>query len=60
MAASAAFVAAALTIPPFQRFLGLALPTPFGLVLSGAATFASLAIGRALVADDGLRTSPAT
>jgi calcium-translocating P-type ATPase len=60
VAGSAAFVGAALMFPPLQQFLGLALPTPFGLALCGAATFASLAISRILDADNGLNTSPAT
>ncbi len=46
--ASAAFVAAALAFGPFQRFLGLAVPTPFGLALCAGATLASLMISRAL------------
>jgi cation-transporting ATPase I len=57
---SAAFVAAALMFPPFQRFLDLALPTPFGLALCAAAMLASLAISRALAAGNGLTTSRAT
>ncbi len=57
---SAAFVAAALMFPPFQRFLDLALPTPFGLALCAAAMVASLAISRALAAGNGLTTSRAT
>jgi hypothetical protein len=48
VAASAAFVAAAVAFPPLQGFLGLALPTPFGLVLCGAATLASLSLSRSL------------
>jgi magnesium-transporting ATPase (P-type) len=48
VAASAAFVAAAVAFPPLQRFLGLAVPTPFGLLLCGLATLASVALSRAL------------
>jgi cation-transporting P-type ATPase I len=48
VAASAAFVLVVQTLPPFQQFLGLALPTPFGLALSGGAILGSLAISRAL------------
>jgi cation-transporting P-type ATPase I len=57
--ASAAFVAAALAFPPFQRFLGLALPTPLGLGLCGGAIFSSLAISRALATDNALNASRA-
>ncbi len=59
VAGSAAFVAAALMFPPLQRFLGLAFPTPFGLVLAGAATVGSLAISRILMAHDEPNQSPA-
>jgi hypothetical protein len=58
VAGSAGFVAAALTLPPFQGFLGLALPTPFGLALCGAAAAASVAISRILSADNGFKTPP--
>jgi len=44
--ASFAFVAASLTFPPLQRFLGLAVPTPLGLVLCAGASAASVLIGR--------------
>jgi magnesium-transporting ATPase (P-type) len=43
---SAAFVAAALALPPLQGFLGLAVPTPFGLVLCAAAMLGSVALSR--------------
>lgn len=48
VAGSAAFIAAAVALPPLQGFLGLALPGPFGLLLCGGATLASVAISRAL------------
>jgi magnesium-transporting ATPase (P-type) len=48
VAASAAFVAAAVALPPLKGFLGLAVPTPFGLALCAGATLASVAISRAL------------
>ncbi len=57
---SAAFVAATLVFPPFQRFLGLALPTPFGLSLCAAAALASVAISRVLAAGNGFQPAPAT
>jgi magnesium-transporting ATPase (P-type) len=56
--ASAAFVAAVQALPPFQQFFGLALPTPFGLMLCGGAILGSLAISRALSAGDHLDPSP--
>lgn len=49
--ASAVFVAAALAFPPLQGFLGLTLPTPYGLFLCAAATVGSLAISRGLGAN---------
>jgi magnesium-transporting ATPase (P-type) len=57
VAGSGAFVAAALAFPPLQQFLGLAVPTPFGLAIVGIATVASVAISRALLGDNGLNTS---
>jgi calcium-translocating P-type ATPase len=54
VAGSAVFVGAAVAFPPFQRFLGLALPTPAGLILCGVAALASLLISRALAAGNGL------
>jgi calcium-translocating P-type ATPase len=60
VAASAAFVGAAVTFPPFQRFLGLGTPGPFGLALSAAAILASLVISRMLVADDAPNPTPHT
>jgi len=57
---SAAFVGAALTVPPVQSFLGLAPPTPFGLVLCAAAALASVAISRALGAGNGKYRTTAT
>ena len=51
---SAAFVAAVQTLPPFQRFLGFAPPTPFGLILCAGAILGSLAISRVLSAGDHL------
>ena len=47
---SAAFVAAAVALPPLQGFLGLAVPTPFGLVLCAAAILGSIALSRLLAA----------
>jgi magnesium-transporting ATPase (P-type) len=49
----------ALAFPPFQRFLGLALPTPFGLALCAGATLSSLVVSRALAAGNELNTSRA-
>jgi hypothetical protein len=58
VAGSAAFVLAVQVLPPFQQFFGLALPTPFGMILSAAAILGSLAISRALAASDHLNPSP--
>jgi len=55
--ASAAFVAACLAFPPLQRFLGLAVPTPLGLALCGAAGLAAVAISRLLTQDNHLNPS---
>ncbi len=57
VAGSAAFVAAALAFPPFQGFLGLAVPTPLGLALCAGATLSSVAISRAFASENGLNTS---
>ncbi len=54
-----AFVAAAVTFPPLQSFLGFALPTPLGLALIAGAMATSLAISRILVSDGQPKTSPA-
>ena len=51
VAGSAAFVAAAVALPPLQGFLGLAVPGPFGLALCAGATLASVSISRALAGD---------
>jgi cation-transporting P-type ATPase I len=48
VAGSAAFVAAAVALPPLQGFFGLATPGPLGLALCVGATVASVAISRAL------------
>jgi magnesium-transporting ATPase (P-type) len=53
VAASGAFVAAAIAVPPFQRFLGLAVPTPAGLVMCAGATAASLAVSRGILNGNG-------
>ncbi len=53
--ASGAFVALALAFAPLQGFLGLAVPTPYGLLLCAGATVASLAMSRGLGAN-GLAT----
>jgi hypothetical protein len=45
-------------VPPFQRFLGLASPTPFGLTLCAGAILGSLAISRVLSAGDHLNPTP--
>jgi hypothetical protein len=58
VAGSAAFVAAAVAFPPLQRFLGLALPTPPGLILCAAAALASLYLSRVLAAANGLDRGP--
>ncbi len=51
VAGSAAFIAAAVALPPLQGFLGLALPGPFGLLLCAGATLASVALSRALAGE---------
>ena len=56
VAGSAAFVAAALAFPPFQRFLGLTVPGPFELLLTAGAIAGAAAVSRLLVAS---RRSPA-
>lgn len=38
----------AMTVPPLQTFLGLALPTPFGWVLIGGGALVAVALGRVL------------
>jgi calcium-translocating P-type ATPase len=48
VAGSLAFVVASLAFPPFQQFLGLAIPSPLGLALCGGSTAASWGLGRAL------------
>ena len=48
---SAAFVAAAVALPPLQGFFGLAMPGPFGLALCAGAILASVAISRALAGE---------
>jgi magnesium-transporting ATPase (P-type) len=58
VAGSAAFVAAIQTFPPFQRFFGLALPTPFGVLLCAGAILGSLVISRGLSASDRLDPTP--
>ncbi|MBV9809115.1 MAG: HAD-IC family P-type ATPase [Solirubrobacterales bacterium] len=50
---SAAFVAAAVALPPLQGFFGLAIPGPFGLALCVGGTIASVAISRALAGGGG-------
>ena len=57
VAASGAFVLAAQMLPPFQRFFGLALPGPAGLMVCGAAILGSLIISRVLSASDDLTPS---
>lgn len=54
---SAAFMAAALAFPPLQQFLGLALPTPYGMALCTLAALSSVLISRVLTGD---RLSPST
>jgi calcium-translocating P-type ATPase len=51
VAGSGAFVAASVALAPLSGFLGLAVPTPFGLVLCAGATLASVAISRALAGE---------
>jgi cation-transporting ATPase I len=51
VAGSAAFIAAAVALPPLQGFLGLAVPGPFGLLMCAGATLASVTISRALAGD---------
>jgi magnesium-transporting ATPase (P-type) len=51
VAGSAAFIAAAVALPPLQGFFGLGLPGPFGLLLCAGATLGSVAISRTLAAD---------
>jgi calcium-translocating P-type ATPase len=58
VAGSAAFVGLVQALPPFQRFFGLALPTPFGLIVCAGAILGSLAVSRALSAGDQLKPSP--
>lgn len=55
--ASAAFVAIALVFAPLQGFLGLAVPTPYGLMLCAGATAASLAISRGVGANGLIATT---
>jgi len=53
--ASFGVLGAALTVPPLRAFLSLALPSPFGLLLVGTASFAALLLGRVAPALAGLR-----
>ncbi len=45
---SAGLMLTAMTVPPLQTFLGLALPTPFGWVLIGGGALVAVALGRLL------------
>jgi calcium-translocating P-type ATPase len=58
VAGSGAFVGACLAFPPLQSFLGLAVPTPFGLLLCGSAALAAVALSRGLNPDN--RVNPST
>jgi len=55
VSASFGVLGAALTVPPLRAFLSLALPSPFGLLLVGTASFAALLLGRVTPALAGLR-----
>jgi magnesium-transporting ATPase (P-type) len=46
VAGSTGLLVATLTVPTLRGFLGVAMPTPFGLALIGAATLAALLLGR--------------
>lgn len=46
VAGSAGLLAATVAIAPLRGFLGLALPTPFGLALVAAATLAAVLLSR--------------
>jgi hypothetical protein len=48
VAGSGLFVAASVALPPLRGFLGLAPPTPFGLLLCGASAVSSVALSRLL------------
>jgi hypothetical protein len=52
---SAAVLAAALTVPPLQSFLGLAVPTPFGLALIFGATVTAVALHALLASENRAR-----
>ena len=54
---SAAVLAAALSLPPLQGFLGLVAPTPYGLVLTLAATASAVGL-HGLLANSGHARRP--
>ncbi|MBV9310411.1 MAG: cation-transporting P-type ATPase, partial [Solirubrobacterales bacterium] len=60
VAGSLAFVGAAVAFGPFQQFLGLALPGPFGLALCLAATLSSVAMSRILGSENDSKNSTTT